>query len=215
MITKKVDTDITVVLDRSGSMQSVKKATIDGFNEFLRGQKAEEGSAKISLVQFDNKYEHVFKSLPLKDAPYLNDDTFIPRGMTALNDAIGRTIDKVGERLAKLSAKNRPDNVILVILTDGYENASTDYSTEKVASMVKHQRDKYNWKFIFLGANQDTILTAKTYNFAQGQTMSYRNAPAAIGSTFTATSNLVSNLRKGAVGGQSVFSITDREEALK
>jgi hypothetical protein len=100
----------------------------------------------------------------LGDIPPLTEDTYIPRGMTALLDAMGRTIDDLGKELAALPEEERPGQVIVVTLTDGYENSSHDYSHEKVAELIKHQREAYNWEFIFLGADVESVEYAKTLN---------------------------------------------------
>jgi len=199
--------DITIILDRSGSMSSVKQATIDGFNEFIGSQLSEEGKAKVSLVQFDNKYEKVYKSLPIDSVPKLCKDTFVPRGMTALNDAIGKTIKQTEKRLNGCG-----DKVIFVILTDGMENASVKYSTEKIAELVKHQKECKGWEFIFIGANQDVVLTAKKYNFNPDLAIRYTQGTVGTNSVFHSTSSVVSNLRKGVTAS---YSEDMRKEALK
>lgn len=148
---------IVCVIDRSGSMASIAKEAIGGFNAFLEAQKNVPGEATLTYVQFDNKYEMVHDGVPLEQVPALDSKTFVPRGMTALLDAVGRTIDDVGRRLAAQPEGERPDKVIVCILTDGQENASSDYSKGRVREMIEHQRSKYGWEFIFLGANQDAF----------------------------------------------------------
>jgi hypothetical protein len=124
----KDETDVTVILDRSGSMEAIQSDVIGGFNRFLRDQQHESGECRLTLVQFDDQYDVVYTARSIADAPRLMDHTFQPRGSTALLDAIGRTIDATGARLAALSESNRPDRVMLVIVTDGLENASTEYT---------------------------------------------------------------------------------------
>lgn len=190
-------TDITIILDRSGSMSAVRDATINGFNEFLTKQKAEKGKANVTLVQFDDKYETHYSGVNIKSAPDLSYETFVPRGWTALNDAIGRTIDSVGARLNALPEKERPNNVIFVILTDGYENRSTEYTKPQIAEKIKHQQDKYNWNFIFIGANQDAITTGKTYNIPLSNSITYTSNTIGINNVFGATSDVVTASRLG------------------
>ncbi len=156
----KNKTDITIILDRSGSMESVKSDTIGGFNSFLGEQQKVEGEAALSLIQFDDQYEVVYLDRDIKSADKLTVETFVPRGMTALYDAIGRTIGAVGERLSGLPETNRPDKVLIVILTDGEENSSQEFRAATIGEMIKHQRDVYKWEFMFIGANQDAVLSA-------------------------------------------------------
>lgn len=153
-------TEIAFILDRSGSMESMAGAAIDGFNRMLRVQQAEPGQARLTLVLFDDQYEVPVKSLPVSEVVELDHSTFVPRGSTALLDAICRTIDELGARLAATPEADRPGQVIVAILTDGMENASRHHSWHDVSSRIRHQTDKYQWKFLFLGANQDAIATA-------------------------------------------------------
>ena len=115
----KYKTDINIVLDRSGSMSSIKADTIGGFNQFLKEQKKNPESARISLYQFDTIYEPVYSDRNLVEAPALTDSTFVPRGGTALIDAVCTTIDRVGERLRSMRPEDRPSQVLIVVVTDG------------------------------------------------------------------------------------------------
>ena len=157
-------THITFILDRSGSMDSIAKEAIGGFNAFIEEQIKEPGATKLSLILFDHEYSPLISSAELADIPPLTEDTYIPRGMTALLDAMGRTIDDLGKELAALPEEERPGQVIVVTLTDGYENSSHDYAHEKVAELIKHQREAYNWEFLFLGADVESVEYAKTLN---------------------------------------------------
>jgi len=149
--------EIICILDRSGSMSVIKWDAIGGFNQFLSDQKKGTGEASITLVQFNHKYEVTYSAAPLSEAPELCGETFIPIGTTALLDAIGTTINSVGQRLDAMAEANKPEKVIVAILTDGKENESTEFTRKDVNEMINHQRDKYNWEFIFLAANQDAI----------------------------------------------------------
>lgn len=150
-------TEIAIVLDRSGSMESVRIDTIGGFNTFLAEQVDEAGDVNVTLVQFDGEYDIVYLREPVRRAPRLTTETYVPRGSTALLDAIGRTIDELGARLASMPEPARPGKVIVVIITDGHENASIQYSREQVFQRIRHQTDVYGWEFVYLGANQDAI----------------------------------------------------------
>jgi uncharacterized protein YegL len=161
---KKDFTEIVCIIDRSGSMISVQNDAIGGFNAFIKAQKKIPGTANATLVLFDHEYEEVYSGKDLNSVDDLNEDTYVPTGMTALMDAVGRTIVTVGERLIKLEEKDKPEKVIICVLTDGYENASKEYSKSKVAEMIQHQQDKYSWKFIFLAANMDAVAEAQSLN---------------------------------------------------
>lgn len=204
-------TDINIVLDRSGSMDTIKSDTIGGFNSFLSKQKQVAGEATITLVQFDDIYEEVYKAIPLENAPLLNDDTFIPRNTTALLDAIGKTIVETGKRLASMNDDERPDKVIFVILTDGLENASREYRIEQINQMISHQRDVYKWEFIFLGANQDAIATASNMGIAQTHALTYAANTIGTQKAFDAVAGHVAAYRANIAPSAS-FSDEDREE---
>ena len=150
-------TQIVVVLDRSGSMQECREATIRGFNEFLESQKVGPGTARLYLAQFDDEYQFLYDR-PIAEAVALNGENYIPRGWTALLDAIGRTINEMGAILSAIPPAERPSKILFAIVTDGLENRSTEFSREKIREMVTHQQDKYGWEFIFLGANQDAVI---------------------------------------------------------
>ena len=156
--------EIICIIDRSGSMHSIKSDAIGGFNTFLEEQKKLPSEATLSLVLFDNEYILVHDCQPLPEVVSLNETSYQPRGSTALLDAIGKTIDDVGARLAKTPEPERPSKIIVAILTDGLENASRKYSHEKVASMIKHQQEAYKWEFFFLGANMDAVNVASSMN---------------------------------------------------
>jgi len=166
-------TEIAFVLDRSGSMESVKGAAIEGFNEFLREQQAAPGQARLSVVLFDDEYLLQVDAVPVEEVIPLNAATYQPRNSTALLDAIGRTIDDLGKRLETLPEQYRPGKVVVAILTDGLENASTTYTWRDVAKRIKHQTQKYQWDFLFLGANQDAIATAAQLSIAAQNAASY------------------------------------------
>jgi len=179
----KDSTEIICVIDRSGSMETIKKEAIGGFNAFLEEQKKLPGDANLSVVLFDHEYSPQFSG-PLADAKPFDASTYQPRGTTALLDAVGRTIDDTGKRLAALAEQDRPNKVIMLILTDGQENASKDYQKARVKELIEQQRSKYNWEFVFLAANQDAFAEggqlgiASCVNFtadAQGTQAAYAN----------------------------------------
>jgi len=159
-------TEIAFILDRSGSMGSMTHAAIAGYNEFLKAQQAtcdDQGQpipATFTLILFDHEYLPIHSRAPIQTAEPLTLETYQPRGNTALLDAIGRTIDFIGTELAATPEPERPSKVIIAILTDGEENASRLFTMADINSRITHQTEKYQWEFLFLGANQDAIATA-------------------------------------------------------
>src|SRR4029079_5782516 len=176
------------ILDRSGSMEAIASDVIGGFNRFLTDQQSEPGECRLSLVQFDDQYEVVYSSQSIADALPLTPETFQPRGTTALLDAIGRTIDATGARLQALDESERPDRVLIVIVTDGLENASTDYTRERVFKMISTQQNVFNWSFLFMAANQDAIEEGGKVGIPAQRTMAFR----ADGPAFLAASEAMS-----------------------
>jgi hypothetical protein len=210
-------TDITIVLDRSGSMESLRDETIQGFNSFLAEQKGVAAEATITLAQFDDVYDIVYEGLALSAAPELTRATFVPRNCTALLDAMGRAINETGQRLAALPEAARPESVIFVTLTDGLENASQQFTAPQINEMIRHQRDVYNWKFLFLGANQDAIMTAGRLGIGSAQSLTYAsNEEGARRAFSSASARLAAHRRKEM--SDLYFLPEDRaeqEEALK
>jgi hypothetical protein len=189
-------TDITIVLDRSGSMEAIADDTVGGFNQFLKDQKKVPGKALLTLVQFDHEYQFVHQAVPIGSVPPLTRKTYVPRGSTALLDAIGRAINETGQRLSALPDPERPGTVIVMILTDGLENASREFRRDIILRMITHQREKYAWQFVFLGANQDAIQAGAAMGIPAAQAMTYAanadGAPAA----WRATSRNIARRRK-------------------
>ncbi len=183
--------DITIVLDRSGSMQAIKKETIEGFNKFISNQKKNKVNAHITLVQFDDKYEVVYENVELKKVKKLNDDTFIPRGLTALLDAIGKSIKLSMARYLSRKKDDRPDKMLFVIITDGYENCSTIYTRENVFKKIKRMEKEFGWEFIFLGANQDAIQVAQLYGIKAKKAMKFAADSVGVKGLFNSLSSVV------------------------
>lgn len=209
-------TDITVVLDRSGSMSSTKKDMEGGFDTFIADQRKVDGKCNVTLYQFDTVYELVYKEVPVGQVKPLD---LQPRGSTALLDALARAINETGARLRAMQPKNRPANTIFIIITDGYENASVEVTRAQVKEMVKHQEDKYNWHFIYLGANQDAIAEGASFGTKSCKTMTFEMGPIGIYNTYSSLSNSVTLARNASASGQSVdqnyqwFSEDDRKNA--
>ena len=169
-------TDITIILDRSGSMGRRREEVIRSFNDLLAEQRGTGGKAKISLVQFDDEYESVYRGIGLPEAPDLTVETYEPRGTTALLDAIGRTIKDTEKRLKRRAMKRREKGrkpadprVLVVVITDGLENASTDHTLEGVRREIARQEKDWNWSFVFLGAGLDAFSQAGDMGMPAGR----------------------------------------------
>lgn len=192
-------TEIVCIIDRSGSMGSIREDAEGGFNNFVEQQKKEPGEALITLVQFDTEYEVVWNGINIQDA----DAYFlIPRGMTALLDAIGKTINTVGERLDKTPEEDRPEQVIVVIVTDGHENSSQEFSRGTINEMITHQREKYNWEFVFLAANQDAMEEATSLGIARGKAVNIDATKKGMVDTYGLVNCAVSSYRSSGSTGQ-------------
>lgn len=152
-------TEIIFLLDRSGSMSGLESDTIGGFNAFIKKQSELEGETLVTAVMFDDQYEVLWNGIDAKNVK-LTDREYYVRGCTALLDAVGKTILDVGHRLSMAIEEQKPGKVIFVITTDGMENASREFNYDKVKELIKHQQEKYNWEFIFMGANIDAVKEA-------------------------------------------------------
>jgi hypothetical protein len=200
-------TDITLVIDRSGSMEEIRTDAEGGVNAFIRSQAQQPGEALLTLVQFDDKYEFILRGMPIKQAPAY---TLVPRGNTALLDAVGRAINETGERLAKMAEQERPGLVIFVIVTDGEENASREFSKARVKTMIQRQQTKYSWKFTFLGADQDAFAEAGGMGIAASGAANF--AKHKVDAAFTGTIRKVGRMRTQQRKGQAVSNdFTDEE----
>ena len=159
---KEEYTHISIILDRTGSMESIRDDTIGGFNAFLKEQKAQPGTATLTLVQFDSQdpYEVLHNFHPIKDVPELTRETYVPRASTPLLDAMGRGINDLEKSLAELKEKDRPSQVIFVVITDGQENSSKEFKKDQVEKMIKERTDRDNWQFVFLSADLAAIQDA-------------------------------------------------------
>jgi uncharacterized protein YegL len=158
---KKDLTEIIVVLDRSGSMQSMRKDAVGGFNAFLEQQQKLPGEANVTIALFDHEYELLENGTPIAQVKPLNDTTYVPRGSTALLDAVGRTINDIDARIKKASKAQRPSKTIMVVITDGQENASREFHGSKISEMIKDQREKNKWEVIFIGADESAMRDAR------------------------------------------------------
>jgi hypothetical protein len=200
---KKGLTFIVPVVDKSGSMQSIKKDTIGGFNEFIDSQKKVEGEAKITLVLFDTEYNVVYESIPVQNAAPLNESTYRPDGGTALYDAMGLAIKMTKKRIESLPEEERPEKVIFAVLTDGEENASKilnkegqrKYTKEKIFEKVSKLQEEDGWAFLFLGANQDAYQVGSGLGFYANNTVTYKASKAGMKSVMDTVNCFAANYR--------------------
>lgn len=188
-----MNTEIIVITDRSGSMAAIAPDVIGGYNTFLREQKEQPGEARITYTQFDTEYQVVSAAVPVRQAPDLTPATFVPRGSTALYDAIGRTLNEQGQRIA---TEKWAQLVVVCIITDGQENASREYTRDKVKSMTAHA-EANGWKFIFLAANQDAFAAAQAFGSAGNFSGNFQANAAGTKAAYASTSSTVSQLRAG------------------
>ena len=202
--------DITIVLDRSGSMQSIKKETILGFNEFISSQLKMKINARITLVQFDHEYEVLYEAVKLKHVNKLNGDIYQPRGLTALLDAIGKTIKLSKDRYKLIKKETRPDRILFVIITDGQENNSTSFNRDMIFKKIKKMESKHSWEFIFLGANQDAISEAKNYGINAKRAMTFAADAVGTGDIYEAVSNNI--CYSLAINDEFEFTDEDRKK---
>jgi len=205
-------THICCITDRSGSMRALAPEVIGGFNHFVEEQQKLPGSATMTYVQFDDQYEVVFTDLPLDQVKPLTSETFEPRGMTALLDAVGRTITMVGERLANTPEQDRPGKVICMIVTDGAENASQEYTNARVRDMIQHQTQKYQWEFIYLGADERAFQEAQALGVKIGNVAKFSNTLGGAHAAYNIGTRAVSSYRSGGdVDNLIAGSISDDE----
>lgn len=200
-------TDITLVVDRSGSMQEIQADAEGGVNAFIENQAKEPGEALLTLVQFNTEYKFLHKGVPIQKVPQYK---LKPRGMTALLDAVGRAIIETGERLAKMKDQDRPGLVVFVIMTDGHENSSVEFNKTQIKKMIGEQQDKYNWHFTFLGADQDAFAEAGKMGMDAAAAANFDKGK--VFAAYHATSAKVGRMRKQAYAGDTVENLFTDEE---
>ena len=169
--------------------------TIGGFNSFISKQKNQPGEALITTVLFDDQYEVLHNGVNIKDIGPLTNEQYWARGLTAMYDAIGKTINEVGHRLSETPEDERPGKVIFVITTDGLENASKEFTQNKVKDMIQHQTEKYSWEFIFLGANIDSAKEASSIGIELNRVADYEYSAQGTSTMYAAVDCAVTSLR--------------------
>lgn len=187
-------THVSLVIDRSGSMSAIREDAEGGIRSFMEQQKAIPGKLTVSLWQFDDVCDEVYRMRPIADVP---DYKLHPRGLTALLDSMHRAIVLTGEDLAALSEDARPANVIFVVVTDGLENASNEVDRGRVFQLVKQQTDDYGWHFAYLAANQDAIAVGRSLGVTHNTT--YEASPAGTRAAYDALTTSTTATRGGDV----------------
>lgn len=202
-LTQQDYTALVFIVDRSGSMAGIARDMEGGISALIESQKALPGKLTVDYVRFDSYVEHVYEfANPDTVANYIKIE---PRGSTALNDAVGHTIDRFGARLAQLPENLRPGKVIVAIVTDGWENASRLFTAEQVKVKVQHQTDVYGWDFLYLGANQDAVFVAEGLGISAGSALTYNTAN--VGAMAQTMDSYVTGTRSM---GSYTFSAADR-----
>jgi len=199
------DNNITLIaalLDRSGSMQDIAADMRGGFDAYIAKEYAQPGTTLVTLAQFDDEYEVVYQNRDAGSVPPL---VLEPRGCTALLDSIGRFVTEVGSRLAELPEDERPGDITVLVMTDGYENASTEWAVEAVRALISQQETVYAWDFVFLGANMDAVDVGTNLGFAPGKSLTWDASGDGVEGAFAAVSAYSG--RKRARGGVPLGSI--------
>lgn len=212
-VTDPTTTHVTFVLDSSGSMSKIRDDTIGGFNSFLDEQRDEPGEATVTLYEFNDSVERHYQAYPIVEAPQLDEETYVPGGSTALNDAMATAIDETDARIGAMPVADRPETVLVVVLTDGKENAS-ETPLDAVRERVERRQDEDDWEFLFIGANQDAVLTGETMGIDADRSLSMSHSDEGARSAYESASRNISEARRqGTSGGFTDADRRKQEEA--
>lgn len=192
-------THLYFLLDRSGSMESIREDVVGGFDAFIAEQRRQPGACRVSLAQFDDQYEELYADVPVGDVPPLD---LRPRGTTAMLDAIGRLITTTGQRLVALPEDKRPGAVVVGIMTDGLENASREFTRVQVRTLIRRQSSEYEWTFLYMGANQDAVEVGTNMGIEPSLAVTY--APSRAADAMAATSQNVAAMREAVFAGAPI-----------
>lgn len=201
---------IAALLDRSGSMQSIAADMCGGFDAFIAKERTQSGTTVVTLAQFDNEYEVVYERAPIEAVPGL---ALEPRGSTALLDAIGRFISEVGAGLAAMPEADRPGEITVLVITDGHENSSREWSGDAVRRLITQQESQYSWDFVFLGANMDAVEVGSRLGFAPGKSLTFDAEGAAVRGAWDAVSTYTSRKRTQSVETVASVGFDDAERS--
>jgi len=195
-------TELVFILDRSGSMGGLESDTIGGFNSMLTKQQTQDGECRITTVLFDHEYEVLHDRIDIKAVSPITEKEYFVRGNTALLDAIGKTINKIGNAQKHTAEEYRADKVLFVITTDGMENASREFDYPKIKSMIERQKSKHGWEFIFLGANIDAVEVANRFGVARNRAQNFHNDSEGIALNYSVMSQAVTSFRSAPAGAK-------------
>lgn len=191
--------DITIVLDKSGSMGHLRNDTVGGLNTFLSEQQKREGDkVLLTVVQFSYGSETTVNKQRIETVEPFTLEDYVTEGGTALLDAVGDAISKAGARFRAMSEDKRPAKVLFVIITDGEENSSTRYTLDRIKRMITEQQDTYKWQFVFLGANQDAFQSAHNFGIYTWNTSNYHNTSLGVANMYASLASNVTSYRKDA-----------------
>lgn len=212
---KKNLTEVVFILDRSGSMSGLESDTIGGFNSMIKKQKEEKGYANVTTILFDDEIEMLHKSVDIKEVKNITSKDYYVRGCTALLDAIGYGINYMINVQKSKDEDKKADNVLFIITTDGYENSSKEYSYEKVKSMITKQKEKYNWQFLFIGANIDAISTAKSFGICEKFASNYVCDEEGTKITYEAMNSAISKCRNNEIMDEDWKAIIEKDYNIR
>lgn len=188
-------TELVFILDRSGSMSGLEDDTIGGFNSLIEKQKRENGECFVSTILFDNVSEVLHDRVKLSQVPEMTEEDYTVRGCTALIDAIGGAIHHIANIHKYARTEDVPENTLFVIMTDGMENASHRYSSEKVKKMIEKEKAEYGWEFLFIGANIDAVETARHFGINEDRAVNYHADSEGTGVVYEAVCDAVGCVR--------------------
>lgn len=188
-------TELVFILDRSGSMAGLESDTIGGFNSMIKKQKSQDGECFVSTVLFSNTSEVLHDRVPLDKIPKMTDKDYTVCGCTALIDAIGGAIHHIGNIHKYARPEDVPEHTIFIITTDGYENASQRYTADHVKHMIEHEKEKYGWEFMFLGANIDAVETAAAFGIDEDRAVNYHCDSMGTKINYTVLGKAISSVR--------------------
>lgn len=201
-------TEIICILDRSGSMGGLENDTIGGFNAFVDRQRDEVGRARLTLALFDDQYEVPWQNVDIQNVPKLDAKLYSVRGSTALHDAVGKSVNTARGWINAQHVNERPSHVVVLVITDGEENASREYSGAQVKKLVADTQAE-GWEYVFLGADIDAFGTASGLAMSQGSSSYVPKTGAGMREAYSKLNRAVSNLRKGHAKGDVDAALDD------
>ena len=210
---KKGLTELVMIIDRSGSMSGLEADTIGGFNSMIEKQKKEEGEAYVSVVLFDDRNEVLYDRVDIQKVEPMSDKQYYVRGCTALLDAVGGAIHHIGNVHKYAREEDVPEKTIFIITTDGMENASRQYTYDKVKRMIERQKERHHWEFMFLGANIDAVREAGRFGINASRAVRYEHDSKGTQLNYSVVSDVVGCARRAA-SVQDMEDMFDNEEML-